>query len=189
MEIKLQTTVTDQNRHDFLKKVYPQLGQAKNQLIQLDQIDATTFIMADCCGWHYKSLWPDRSILGLETYYSIKNFKLDQSYVQGIIDDRDYSSIKWPNLIADNCALIFDRSPVLKYRNVNDIVDVMSTAAQHYNPKCIVFNFSTLFIDDSRLIDRIHSLSTLLIPGYIVIEFVYTTTNITIKFKKISAYD
>lgn len=185
MEPKLQTTVSDQNRHDFLKGVYPQLTQSKNQLVPLDQISATSFIMADCCGWHYKSLWPDRTIIGLETFHSIKNFKLDPLKFQAVIDDRDYADIKWPNLEVEDCALIFDQSPVLKYRNVNSIVDVMSTAAKQYSAKCIVFNFSTLFIDDSRLDDRINSLSKLLVPDYIVTEFLYTVTNITIKFKKI----
>lgn len=184
METRLQTKVTDQNRIDFLKSVYLPLTKSKDQLIQLNKFVVSSYVLADCCGWYYKTLWPDLTIFGLETLNSIKEYKLERSKFQGIIDSRDYSNIKWPNINASNCALIFDHSVILKYRTVKDIVNVISAAAEKYQPKIIVFRSLTMFIDDPRLGDRFVELSKILIPGFIVTAVLYHGTNLTMEFKR-----
>jgi len=184
MEIKLQTKVTDQNSQDFFKNVYPHLNNSKDQLIQLNDYNVSTFVLVDCCGWHYKSIWQELSIIGLETLSTLKEYKLDRQKFQGIIDNRDHTNIKWPAIDVNNCALIFDRSVLLKYRTVDNIVNVITDAAEKYYPAHIVLNAATLFIDDSRFGDRVTALSKLIIPGYVVTSFVYSITNIKISFKK-----
>ena len=184
METRLQTKVTDQNRFDFFKAVYPQLNKPKNHLIQLNKYNVSSYVLADCCGWYYKTLWPDLIIFGLETLNSIKEYKLEKSKFQGIIDSRDYSNIKWPNINTSDCALIFDHSVILKYRTVEDIVNIITTASEKYQPKVIVFNSLTMFIDDSRFGDRFVNLSKILIPGFVVTAVSYQETNLTMEFKR-----
>lgn len=184
METRLQTKVTDQNRLDFYKTVYPQLTKSKDQLIQLNRHNVSSYVFADCCGWHYKTLWPDLTIFGLETLNSIKEYKLERSKFQGIIDSRDYSNIKWPNVNAFDCALIFDHSGILKYRTIEDIINVISSAAEKYQPKIIVFRSLTMFIDDPRLTDRFVELSKILIPGFVVTAVSYYEINLAMEFKR-----
>lgn len=184
MEIKLQTKVTDQNRQAFLNHVYPHLTKTKEGLVQLNEYDVSSFVLADCCGWHYRALWPDLNIIGLETLYGIKEYNLERSKFQGIIDNRDYYNIIWPSLSVAGHALVFDHSSILKYRTIDGIIDVISSAVEKYQPTIIVFRALTLFIDDPRLGDRLVSLSSLLIPGYIVTKFMYDTKNVSITYKR-----
>lgn len=184
MEIKSQTRVTEQNQKEFFANVYPQTTKSKSDLIQLDNYKVDSFIMADCCGWHYKTFWPDLTIIGLETLNTIKEYKLDRSRFQGMIDSRDYYNIKWPTVSANNSALVFDHSVILKYRTVDNVVDVITDAAETYQPQIIIFEASTLFIDDLRFDDRITSLSKILVPGYVVTSFVYDTMTLKISYKK-----
>ena len=184
METRLQTKVTDQNRIDFLKTAYLPLTKSKDQLIQLNKYDISSYVLADCCGWYYKTLWPDLTIFGLETLNSIKEYKFERSKFQGIIDSRNYANIKWPNINVSNCALIFDHSVLLKYRTVEDIVHIILAAAKKYQPKIIVFRSLTMFIDDPRLNDRITELSKILIPEFVVTAVSYNETNLTMEFKR-----
>lgn len=184
MESRLQTGPTDQNREDFFKKAYPQCTKPKSELVQLHEYKVSSFILADCCGWRYKELWPDLNILGLETLYCIKDYNLEQDKYQGIIDNRDYANIKWPSVKTNNCALIFDQSAVMKYRTVDNLIDVLSTASLKYQPSVIVFRSITLFIDDSRLGNRFENLSKINIPNYVVTDFVFHNLNLSITFKK-----
>lgn len=184
MEEKLQTKVTTQNRQEYLNSVYPQLSKSKEELIQLNEYNVSSFVLADCCGWYYKTLWPDLKIIGLESFYSVKEYKLERDKVQGIIDNRDYANIKWPTISVNDCALIFDYSVILKYRTVDDIIKVILSAVNKYQPKVIVFRSFVLFIDDPRIVERFELLSKFLIPGYVITNFMYDTKNLKISYSK-----
>jgi len=184
MELKLQSKVSEHNRQEFYNTVYPHASTPASELIQLDKLNASTYVIADSCGWYYKTVWPDANVISLETLSAIKEYKLERFKFQGMIDNRDHTNIKWPTIDVADCALIFDRCPILKYRTVTDIVNVISGAATKYNPKSIIFNASATFIDDPRLTDRISVLASMLIPGYVVINFSYDTVTVKISYKK-----
>jgi hypothetical protein len=185
----LQTAVNDHNRQDFLKQTFPHLKKSRQQLIQIDNFSASSFVLVNCCGWHYKNLWPELNIIGLETLTSVKNFLFDRSMFQGLIDDRDFYKIKWPNIKIYNSVLIFDYSPLLKYRTIDNIVDIVSSAALLYQSTEVVIRLSTVFVDDPRLTDRITNFLNLIIPNYTIINFEYDTQNLKIVYKKNYLYD
>lgn len=186
METMLQTKVNEHAQQDWLAKVYPRSTKSKEQLIQLDKYNVSSYVFIDCCGWHYQSLWPNLNIFGVETLQTAKDYKLERSKFQGLVNDQDYNNIKWPSINAVNCAVIFDYSPILKYKTVEDIVAIIASAAKKYQPQIVVFNSFTILIDDSRFVDRFINLSQLLIPGFVVTSFLYNETAIEISYKKIS---
>ena len=185
----LQTAVNDQNRQDFFKQTFPHLTKSKQQLIQLDEFSASSFVLVNCCGWHYKNLWPEFNIVGLETLSAAKNFLFDRSMFQGLIDDRDFYKIVWPKIDADNSVLIFDHSPLLKYRTTAGIADVVSSAALLYQSTTVVVQLSTVFVDDTRLKDRITNFLSLTVPGYTIIKFEYDPQNLKVVYRKNYLYD
>lgn len=185
MEQKTQIKLTDTNRQDLYRIAYPHLNKSKADLVQLDQYNASLFILADCCGWYYKQHWPNKNIIGLETLSSIQAFEIPRSNFQGIIDNQDRNNVRWPSVKLDgDCALVFDYSIMLKYHSVPNIVDIVSTAANKYNANIIVIRAATMLIDDCRLVDRFFTLCKLQIPNYIVTDFAYDHLNIKISYKK-----
>ena len=59
MDITLQTKVSDINRSQFYKQVYRQQFDTKQFLVDLD-IFTNECILVDCCGWHYRDLFPTK---------------------------------------------------------------------------------------------------------------------------------
>lgn len=189
MESKKQTTVTDKNRKDFFQILYWQSTLPKAQLVQLDEYKVSNFVMVDCCSWHYKTLWPTHNVIGLETLNTIKNFKLDKTKFQAIVDDRNYADIKWPSVDVNDCALIFDHSPILKYKTLDDIASMILSASMKYKAKVIVIRSNTAFLDDCRFVDRFSSLAKLTVPNYVVTKFLYDVHSLRIDFRKKVHYD
>lgn len=172
MHIKSQTEVTDVNRARFYQQVYQQQFNNKTQLINLNGI-SNTCILVDCCGWHYKTLFPESKILCLETLKTALQFKLDRGKFDKLIDDQKHEKINWPQVPAIDPVLIFDRSPILKYRSVDNLVGLLTDAVGKYNAIQLIVNTSTTFIDDVRLVDRFYQLSSICIPNFTVKEFSY----------------
>ena len=186
METKIQTKVTDQNRIAFYQALYQHQTNIKSQLINLDQLTESVIVMIDCCGWHYKNLFPKKSIIGFETFKSISQFKLDKTYFDKIIDNQRDNRIGWPNLVIDNCAIVFDRSPMLKYISVEQISTILNNVAIKYLPSTIVLKQSLIFTDGPRLLDRFYEIVKLSIDGYIVktVEYYSEENYWYVKFQK-----
>lgn len=186
MDTKQQTKVTDQNKSDFFLRLYHHQTATKKELVNIDALDEHTVILVDCCGWHYKKLFPNKSIVSLETYKTVKEFALDRTYFDRLIDNQSDDQIGWPSLSVDNCAVIFDRSPLLKYRTLNQISNILQTVAHKYTPNTILLKQSLTFIDDTRLVDRFYNIVKLEVNGYIVTQFAYDThiMHLSIKFQK-----
>lgn len=176
MDIKQQTKVSERNCNEFYKQMYRQPFDAKSQLVNLEQF-STDCILIDCCGWHYRDLFPNNNIISLETVKTVLEFKLDPAKFNKLIDNQQDNRINWPPVVCSNPVLIFDRSPILKYRTVSDLVDVLSNAVQKYQASQLIVNLHTTFIDDPRLMDRFNNFSKICISGFTIKEFVYTTSN------------
>ena len=176
MEPKLQTKPNDQNRVLFYQRVYHHQRSAKPQLINLNQLTEPTVIMVDCCGWHYKNIFPEKSIIGLEGFKTIKNFKLDKKYFDKLFDDQRDDVILWPNFQSDNCAIVFDRSPLLKYCSLEKIETILTNVATKYRPSTMVLKQPLMFTDDVRTVDRFYNLAVLSVSNYFVTTFEYNTS-------------
>ena len=82
--------------------------------------------------------------------------------------------------------MIFDRSPILKYRTVSDLIDVFSNTVKKYQASQLLVQLHTTFIDDPRLVDRFYNFSKICIAEFTIKEFVYNTNNdkLFIHFKR-----
>lgn len=185
MDINLQTKVDDNNRQQFYQQVYRHQFDSKSTLVNLDMFN-NECVLIDCCGWHYRDLFPDKKIISLETVKSALQFKLDRSQFDKLIDDQKDTHIGWPTLSAKNPVLIFDRSPILKYRSVDNLISVLNNAVEKYDPSELVVNLNLVFVDDDRLKDRFYNFSSMSIRNFTVREFVYNieTSRLFVRFKK-----
>jgi hypothetical protein len=185
MDITLQTKVSDINRSQFYKQVYRQQFDTKQFLVDLD-IFTNECILVDCCGWHYRDLFPTKRITSLETIKSALQFKLDRSKFTKLIDNQKDSYIGWPELNVVDPVLVFDRSPMLKYQTVDNLVKLLSTAVEKYNASQLVVNLDTLFVDDNRLQDRFYNLAAITIPNFVVREVLYKidSSKLFMQFKR-----
>ena len=175
METRQQTKTTDQNRDLFYRRVYHHQTADRSQLVELDRLTEKSIVMIDCCGWHYKNLFPEKTVIGLETISTVKQFKLDRMYFDKIVDDQNSNRVGLPSLDLDECAVIFDRSPILKYCSLEKIKTILNEVAVKYRPSTIILNQSLMFTDDSRIADRFYELAKLSVSGYFVKDFEYTT--------------
>jgi hypothetical protein len=174
MEIKLQTKVNDNNRVQFYQTVYKQQFDTKQQLVDLDMF-SNDCVLIDCCGWHYQQVFPNKKIIKLETLPAVLQFKLNQDQFDKLIDNQIDHHIRWPTLMVSNPALIFDRSPILKYRSINDLVNILNDVVDHYKANDLVINLETVFIDDPRFVDRFANLANISILNFTVRKFLYST--------------
>lgn len=186
METRQQTKVTDQNKINFFHTVYHHQSDNKDDLVDLDSIDQSTIILIDCCGWHYKKLFPQKSIIGFETIKTVKDFALDRTYFDRLIDNQSDNRIGWPSLTTSGCAVVLDRSPLLKYMTLEQISDLLDKISNKYMPNTIVLEQSLLLIDDTRLVDRFYNIAGLAINNYIVNQFNYDTDkmHLSVRFQK-----
>jgi hypothetical protein len=172
MDMMLQTKVKDHNQDRFYQQVYRHQFDTRQQLINLE-LFSNACVLIDCCGWHYRDLFPDSSVKILETVKNALQFKFDPSSFDKLIDDRQDHNIRWPKLDIVNPVLIFDRSPMLKYHGILDLTNVLDSAVKKYHASELIVNLDTTFIDDVRLVDRFYNLSSISIDNFIMIEFVY----------------
>jgi hypothetical protein len=185
MDIKLQTKVNDNNRSQFYQQVYCQQLDTKQQLVDLEMF-SNDCVLVDCCGWHYQNVFQDKKIFKLETLKTASQFKLGRNQFNKLIDDRTDNQIKWPTLEVSDPVLIFDRSPMLKYHSLNKILSILSDSVYQYNATDLIVNLNTIFIDDSRVVDRFYNLANISIAKFAVREFLYSARNnkLFIHFKR-----
>jgi hypothetical protein len=172
MDITLQTKVKDNNRDRFYQQVYRHQFDTKQQLINLE-LFSNDCVLVDCCGWHYRNLFPKNNIKILETVKNALQFKLDRVMFDKLIDDQRDEHIGWPELNTVDPILIFDRSPILKYRSIPDLIKVLNDVVKKYHASELIVNLDTTFVDDTRLVDRFCNLSTIGIDHFIIVEFAY----------------
>lgn len=177
-----QTKVTDTNRSDFFKAVYPHQTKTKDQLIQLDKLNSNTVIVIDSCGWYYKELWSDLNVVSIETRHSIDQYHLTS--VDGVIEEDPYSDFVWPNIIHSNTAIVLDYAPITKYRTFQELTKLLADAAKCYNASTVTFRQYVCFVDVPKLGCIFEELSLLRIPGYIITEFLYDGIELLIRFRQ-----
>jgi hypothetical protein len=172
MDLK-QTQVTDQNREQFYRQMYPQQMDSSQQLINLDCLPSPDVIAIDCCGWHYKNLFPEKHVLSVDPIKTATEFKLPRQHVYKLFDNRVDQTPVWPRVQSNNCAVIFDRSPMLKYRSVDQLMEILNQVQQAYQPKNLFVRLNLMFVDSARLQDRFYDLATMQVNHTVVKTFEY----------------
>lgn len=168
MEQKTQTQITDQNRNAFREQLYQQ-----NNTVDIGQLTESTVIAIDCQGYRYQAQYPSKTVLPLETMTNVVDFRIPKQQFYKFIDNRQSDRLGWPKVDAENCAVLFDCSPILKYRTVKEISLILSEVSNRYLPSTIIVNLNLMHVDDSRLTDRFYNMAQIQLDQYVVQEFVY----------------
>jgi hypothetical protein len=170
-----KTQVTDQNRDQFYKKVYPHQFDSKQQLINLNQFDTKNVVAIDCCGWHYRDLFLEKNVLSVDPIKAALEFKLPKDQIYKLIDNRTDDNLIWPKFAVGDCTVLFDRSPILKYKTLNELTSIFDAVINVYQPRFLVVRLSTVFVDSNRLVDRFYDLATIKVKNSVIKEFHYNT--------------
>lgn len=182
-----QTKVTEQNRTEFIKTVYPALKEGPQYLVDISQ-ETNDIIAIDCCGWYYHQVFQKKVIM-LETLNTVKDFRLSREQYNKLIDNRTEKLVwpKLPNLI--DPIVLLDRPLILKYQTMSEFKSLIQEIIERYNPVKIIIRGYLWFIDDSRLGDRLHNWFEFFpMKNYVAEKFVYDTTAMTyaIDLKRLS---
>ena len=167
------------NSQEYYNHTYRQQFDKADKLIDLSAYTAAKFILVDCCGWHYKKVFPADNIVSIEKsmWSNVADFTFS--------DDRP---IQWPQVDITKPTLVFDRSTILRYLAVEEFSAVLEQAVDSFKPERILVRANTVFIDDNRLTDRIHNLHKIQVNGYVVERFLYDTTLLEISFKEMEEF-
>ena len=190
MDLK-QTKVTDQNRSQFYQHVYYHQTESKNQLIDIEAVDVDNIVAVDCCGWHYKNMFPGKNVLPIDPIKTALEFKLPKDKIYKLVDNRSDHILHWPKFFVEDCAVIFDRSPMLKYLTINQLKVLFNDIQQTYQPNFLIARLQLMFIDSNRLIDRVYELSTIQVNNTVISQFCYNADDdyLYICFRKKSNHD
>jgi hypothetical protein len=169
-----QTKVTDSNRQDFYRAVYPMQKDAVDQLIDISFL-GEPIVAIDCCGWHYAKLF-NKPMIMVETTTSVDNYALTQDHYTHLLDDRN-DILRWPDLpYTQDGTLLLDRSPLLKYRSLQELKDIVEEMIQKYRPSRVLIRGYLYFVDDCRLVDRLTNWFDFLNrPNFVTTRFSYDT--------------
>lgn len=190
MDLK-QTQVTEQNRSQFYQYVYPHQSESRDQLIDIAPIDVNAIIPIDSCGWRYKELFPEKHVLPIDPLKAVQGFRLSMDKLYKVVDNRFDPNLSWPKIDANNCAVIFDRSPILKYRTIDQLVTLLNDVQQTYQPKFLIVRCKLKHIDSARLTDRFYDLSAIQVSNTVVDQFEYHADqdHMYMSFRKKLIYD
>lgn len=170
-----QTQVTDQNRDQFYQRVYPQQLCSKQQLVNLNLFDVKNVVAIDCCGWYYRKLFLEKTVLFVDPIKTALDFKLPKDKIYKLVDNRKDDVLVWPKFEVSDCIVLFDRSPILKYKSLSQLTSVFDTVVNTYQAQFLVVRLSTVFVDSNRLTDRFYDLASLKVKNFVVKQFDYNT--------------
>lgn len=179
-----QTTVTNDNRAEFYKNVYPVLRMDKNSLINLSHYKGTK-ILLDCAGWHYQTFFPQQQIIKLENIQTCKNYSLTKQQFDIFYKDDHFPSIS----NVDDGILILDHSQVLKYKTVPELKQLLTELSCKIKTNEIILRVPLITMGDDRLTDRFLNLCNIIPDNFVAIEISYTLKIIFMHLKKKKEYD
>ena len=158
----------------------------QNNTVDIDQLTESTVIAIDCRGYLYQTQYPSKTVLALETMSNIVDFRIPKQQFYKFIDNRQSDRLGWPKVDAANCAVLFDYSPILKYRTAKEISSMLREVSDRYLPSTIIVNLNLMHVDDSRLTDRFYNMAQIQLDQYVVQEFVYKADqkSVSIKFSR-----
>ena len=172
-----QTQVTDSNRLDFYKNLYPMQLDDITGLIDISK-EPDPIMAIDCCGWHYQEIYK-KNIIMLETIKTAHQFKLNRKKFTKLIDNRSDDVLVWPKIEYDVNTILMDRAPLLRYKTILDLNHLLGKIGSIYKPKKMIIKGNLLAIDDFRLRDRFYNWIDFSVDGYIISKFLYDPEKIT----------
>jgi len=178
-----QTKVTEDNREDFYKQVYPVVGMEKAELINLDNLPGNKIII-DSAGWYYEQHFPNQKIIKFEHLDTCSSYKFTKEKFNYI-----FTNEKIPTVDVGENSLIYDNGTYLKYKNSAELKQSIQYFVEKFKSSVIVFRTTTITLNDSRFEDRPHNLLSIVPDEYIVTLFNFAPGHIHIEMKLKQNYD
>lgn len=173
----LANNYISENHLAFYQQAYRQQFDPINRLINLGSYPGARFVIFDCCGWYYKKLFPNCNITSVEkNFWATTRFKDEPDMYDYTFVSKPGVEPMWPQIAVDKSTLVLDRSSFLRYMTIEEFSGMLSHLSNLYSPERVIFRVNPTFIDDNRLVDRIHNLHNLQISGYVVEKFSYDVT-------------
>jgi hypothetical protein len=180
-----QTKVTDKNRIEFYKTVYPVLQMSKNELINLDLYPGVKVIF-DSAGWHYQQNFPNQIIVKIENIQTCKEYQLPRYKF-----DKIFTGENIPKIEFTDPTLIIDYSNYMKYKTPEDIKNILLDLSNKISPDIILFRLNLVTVNDNRLTNRIENFINITPTNFVISEFNFFVeqNRLFIKFIKKKIYD
>jgi hypothetical protein len=177
----------------FYKHVYPVLKMKKDMLIDIESLyNNKKIVMVDSCGWFYQQMFPNSDIYKIEGIDMCKNVSMSREKFDCLFDDRDFKNQKFPSRPFEDSILIIDHSPLMKYRNGEQIRGVFNNLVQSIRPELIHVRMPLTTSNDYRFTSRILELVNLAPDNYVTTEFLFYLDvekhHLVAKFKRLKNY-
>lgn len=177
-----QTAVTDYNKEDYYKFVYPTSIMVKDSLLNLDEYPGTK-ILLDCAGWNYQLHFPAHNILKIENAHVCKEYQLVKNYF-----DKLYVNEKFPDIAIEG-TLILDHSPLLKYKTNIELNRLLTNITDSIQTDTVVLRMSMITMGDYRFTDRFKNLINFIPDKFIIEHLTYNLKTLTAKLNRKKKYD
>jgi hypothetical protein len=180
-----QTKVTDKNRKEFYKTVYPVLQMPKNELINLDLYPGVKVIF-DSAGWYYQQNFPNQIVVKIENIQTCKEYKLPRYKF-----DKVFTGNNIPKIEFTDSTLILDHPEYIKYKTPQDIKNILLDLTNKISTNIILFRINLVTVDDNRLTNRIENFIKISPTNFVISEFDFSIEQkrLFIKFIKKKMYD
>ena len=180
-----QTKVTDKNRIEFYKTVYPVLEMSKNELINLDLYPGVKVIF-DSAGWYYQQNFPNQIIVKIENIQTCKEYQLSKYKV-----DKIFTGENIPKIESTNSTLVLDHPKYIKYKTPSDIKNILLDLSNKISPDIILFRINLVTVNDNKLTNRIENFISIAPTNFVISEFDFSVEQkrLFITFIKKKIYD
>lgn len=171
MDQRKQTTITDFNREQYYKTLYPVASMTKKQMIDITDLENP--VLVDCAGKFYKKTF-NQKILVVETSQTAKEFAFEK-FDFDVLLKVDTDVVLWPSKIPYNSDIVFDNSKMIRYKNLDELQSLIKNLIDQRYPNSIHLRMHLYHLDDMRLCDRFYNISLIKFDDYVVLKFLYDT--------------
>lgn len=178
-----QTKVTDSNKEDFYKVVYPVSAMSKDRLLNIEDYPGTKVIV-DSAGLTYQLNFPSQNIIKIEKIQTCKEFQFNKNHFDKLYkDDPNFPVIKVKG------TLILDHSPLLKYKTETELKQVIKSLTECIYTETVVLRMAVSTMGDYRFTDRIRNLINFIPDNFLIENLNYDSQTITVRLKRKKVYD
>lgn len=178
---------------NFYRYVYHVLRMGKDELVDLPALyPDRKIVIVDSCGWFYQQQFPQADIYKIEGIYMCKNVNMSRDKIDCLFDDTDFENLKFPRRPFDQSVLLIDHSPLMKYRDGQQIHQVLNAMTESVRSELVHLRMPLLTTNDYRFSDRVKEMSTIAPKNYHTTEFFFTINThqpmLIAKFQRTKSY-
>lgn len=178
-----QTIITNENRLQFYKAVYPVAAMNKSELINLELYSGDK-VLFDSAGWYYQEQFRGQNIIKIEDTEVCENYQLNETHFDKVFSKGNITNLNFPD-----CTLVIDHSAYFKYQTTENIKLLLTELAKEINPNTILFRLSMLTLDDYKFTDRLKNVVSFVPDSFITNTLIYKTNTVFFDLRRKTYYD